>query len=177
MRTRTPTCTKLNVFRSHPLPPAPVTDELWPAREPTGATSNSERLRSAPRTCRSLRGRLSMRETHRMGWDQTHVSHETPRVHIAPERRGSRVAARRARAASGQAAYDRFFWAQPHLPINPPIDRPRVRQRGLAPSGRKDDCLEGHPTWIGTEFLTQSLRQGVNDSIRINAAARPDLVN
>src|SRR5262249_20479144 len=94
---------EVKVFRSHPLPPAPVTDELWPAREPTGATSNSERLRSAPRTCRSLRGRLSMRETHRMGWDQTHVSHETPRVHIAPERRGSRVAARGARAAAGDA--------------------------------------------------------------------------
>src|SRR5262249_53453437 len=109
MRTRTPTCTKLNVFRSHPLPPAPVTDELWPAREPTGATSNSERLRSAPRTCRSLRGGLSMRETHRMGWDQTHVSHETPRVHIPPEGRGSRVAARRARSKRASCLRSVFF--------------------------------------------------------------------
>jgi hypothetical protein len=37
--------------------------------------------------------------------------------------------------------------------------------------------LERHPTWIAAEFLTQSLRQGVDDSIRIDAAARPDLVN
>jgi hypothetical protein len=37
--------------------------------------------------------------------------------------------------------------------------------------------LERHSTWIGAEFLTQSLCQGVNDSIRINTAASPDLVN
>jgi hypothetical protein len=37
--------------------------------------------------------------------------------------------------------------------------------------------LEGHPTRIGAELLTQSLRQRVNDSIRIDAAAHPDLVN
>jgi hypothetical protein len=32
---------------SHPLPPARVTDELWPAREPTGVTSNCLKERSA----------------------------------------------------------------------------------------------------------------------------------
>ncbi len=50
-------------------------------------------------------------------------------------------------------------------------------QRGLARAGRKYDCLEGHPPRIGAEFLTQSLRQSINDSVRIDAVARPDLVN
>src|SRR6516164_6690868 len=47
----------------------------------------------------------------------------------------------------------------------------------LAPVGRKYDCLERHPTWITAEFLTQSLRQSVDDPIRIDAAARLYLVN
>src|SRR6516165_2624045 len=47
----------------------------------------------------------------------------------------------------------------------------------LAPVGRKYDCLERHPTWIAAECLTQSLRQDVDDSIRIDAAARLYLVN
>jgi hypothetical protein len=42
---------------------------------------------------------------------------------------------------------------------------------GLARAGRKYDRLERHPTWIAAEFFTQSLRQGVDDSIRIDAAA------
>jgi hypothetical protein len=53
----------------------------------------------------------------------------------------------------------------------------REQRFALAPVGRKYDCLERHPTWIAAEFLTQSLRQGVDDSIRIDAAARPDLVD
>ena len=53
----------------------------------------------------------------------------------------------------------------------------RLRQRALAPAGREYYRLQGHPTWIGTEFLTQSLRQGGNDSIRIDAAAHFDLIN
>jgi hypothetical protein len=64
-----------------------------------------------------------------------------------------------------------------HLRIKipgPSCDSPRC---ALAPVGRKYDCLERHPTWIAAEFLTQSLRQGVDDSIRIDAAARLYLVN
>src|SRR5262245_22908058 len=83
---------------SHPVPPAPVTDELWPA----AATSIQSDFRSAQRTCRSLRGRLTMRETHRMGRGQTHVSHETTRLHHAARRRGG-VAAWGTRAAAGDA--------------------------------------------------------------------------
>src|SRR5215471_16746475 len=55
--------------------------------------------------------------------------------------------------------------------------RPRRAWCRLAPVGRKNDCLERHPTRIAAEFLTQSLRQGVDDSIRIDAAARLYLVN
>jgi hypothetical protein len=63
------------------------------------------------------------------------------------------------------------LWGKPHQ-ICSMRDFRCVCQRGLAAAGRKYDCLEGHPTWIGAEFLTQSPRQGVNDSIRIDAAAR-----
>src|SRR5262249_26381106 len=59
----------------------------------------SERSRVGPRPCGSLRARLRVRETRRTGWGQTHVSHETPRVHHAARRRG-RMAARGARAAT-----------------------------------------------------------------------------
>jgi hypothetical protein len=64
-----------------------------------------------------------------------------------------------------------------HLRIKipgPSCDSPRC---ALALVGRKYDCLERHPTWIAAEFLTQSLHQGVDDSIRIDAAARLYLVN
>src|SRR5262249_13918300 len=103
-------------------------------------------------------------------------SHETPRVHIAPERRGSRVAARRARSKRASCLRSVF------LGTATPSDKSADRSSKGAPARAsafwpKSDCLEGHPTWIGTEFLTQSLRQGVNDSISVNAAARPDLVN
>jgi hypothetical protein len=32
--------------------------------------------------------------------------------------------------------------------------------------------LKRHPTWIGAEFLAQSLSQSIDDAIRIDAAAR-----
>ena len=63
------------------------------------------------------------------------------------------------------------------MPIIATADRPSETWGALAPVGRKYDCLERHPTWIAAEFLTQSLRQGVDDSIRIDAAARLYLVN
>src|SRR5947207_9757798 len=47
----------------------------------------------------------------------------------------------------------------------------------LAPGGRKYDCLQRHPTWIGAKFSAQSLRHGTNDSVGINAAALLYLVN
>jgi len=34
-----------------------------------------------------------VRETRRTGWGQTHVSHETARLHLAARRRGGRLAA------------------------------------------------------------------------------------
>src|SRR6266481_2365906 len=62
---------------------------------------DSERFRVGPRTSQSLRARLTVRETRRVGWGQTHVSHETARVHHATWRRGRGVAARGGRAAAG----------------------------------------------------------------------------
>jgi hypothetical protein len=37
--------------------------------------------------------------------------------------------------------------------------------------------LKRHPAWIGAKFSAQSLRQGVNDPVGINAAALLYLVN
>jgi hypothetical protein len=58
------------------------------------------------RTGRSPRARLRVRETRRTGWGQTHVSHETARVHHTARRRSGCVAACSAGAAGG-AACDR----------------------------------------------------------------------
>jgi len=73
--------------------PVPEMDQPRPA--------GSERFRIAQRTGRSLRVRLTVRETHRTGWGDTHVGHETARVHHAARRRGG-VAARGARTAGGE---------------------------------------------------------------------------
>src|SRR5262249_45226612 len=72
------------------LPHAPVKDELWPARELTAA---SERFTVGPRTSQSLHARLRVQETRRTGWGQTHVSHETSRVHHVVRRRCCSVVA------------------------------------------------------------------------------------
>src|SRR5262249_16703299 len=64
--------------------------------------AGSEQFRIVQRTGPSLRARLRVRETHRTGVGDTHVGHETARLHHAP-RRGGRVAARGARAAAGDA--------------------------------------------------------------------------
>ena len=37
--------------------------------------------------------------------------------------------------------------------------------------------MKRHPTWIGAEFLAQSLSQSIDDAIRIDADSRLYLVN
>jgi hypothetical protein len=75
-----------------------------------GRAIQTEALPSAPRTCRSLRGTLSMRQTDCMGQppgslvargravgEKPHVRHEAAGVHHAARRRGRRLAACSAR--------------------------------------------------------------------------------
>ena len=61
---------------------------------------NSERFRVAPRTGRSLRARLRVRETGCTGWKKRHVRHETTRLRRPARRRGGSGAALGARAAT-----------------------------------------------------------------------------
>src|SRR5262249_16754742 len=86
---------------------------LFYKRERQNRRLDSEHFRFAPRTCRSLCPRLDERKAERTGRSAAliahrggspYASHEAARIHHAHRRRGSRVAARGARAAMARGS-------------------------------------------------------------------------